>query len=575
MLHYAWVIAAASRPAPTNMSKSLFYIILATLLVLAAATAVGTGGASDNDQEAELAPAQSEFDARSAIQLIYAGRSDSTLAIVAREEQANPYDPLVLIVKARAMRDQLADEDIDKDIISEDNKPIHGVLDRTIELCDDAIDRKASDPIYHYYKGRAHLAKAQLHTLAREYWSAGGASRAAKKHLEKYLEYRPDDPDAQGDLGAFLYFADTLPGVVKFLSKLLMLPGGDRDRGLRMLDYASTHNGVFETDHKITVAAINLLFEGKIRDGADQMLRLSERYPYYTRLLEPLGVLAPLDPLRLGELMVTHDEAVARHRTSGKVRFDDSLVKRMTCTVTTQSFSSDRRPMQCPASMRWLQDPPYRPDWAQPLLALNQAIFLAMDGQLEAAQRDYDMVLAEDRFKHFHDIANKMSQVNDSDNARRAIADLGWINDIYRGNPRDAATGLKAYEAKYGRDPLHAFYSGEIALFAQDFELARRYYEACINANTGGADEYYQFWSTLRLAEIHGHQFRYEEARKLYEKSREYKRVTYLLDFMMNSRVRYYSLLEDGKIDGPPRLLFYHVYEPSTTLDDARSDASN
>ena len=221
---------------------------------------------------------------------------------------------------------------------------------------------------------------------AREYWSSGRQAGKAKKNLEKYLELRPDDPDAQGDLGAFLYFADTLPGVVKFISKLMFMPSGDRDRGLAMLHYASSSNGLFETDHKISVAAINLLFEGKLREGTDDMMALIDRHPYYTRLAEPLGVLAVLDPLRIDEILDVHDAAIARHRDSGLVRYDDSLVKRMEIHTDFANLFFGAPGVGMDGLDEVLEAPPFRPDWADPLARLNRAVFYVMDDQKENAR---------------------------------------------------------------------------------------------------------------------------------------------------------------------------------------------
>jgi len=513
--------------------------------------------AQAEDPQAGGITAARSFDAAAAVALIYAGRSDSTLALVATEEAVNPYDPLVPIVKARAMRDQLPDEDDNKSLIGDGIEPILAVLDQAIKLCDQAIDQKANDPVYEYYKGRAYLSKAQLHVLTRSYWSAAQDSRKAKKYLENYLEINPDHADASGDLGAFLYFADTLPGVVKFLGKLLLLPSGDRDRGLRLLEYASTHDGIFTTDYLIARAAINLLFEGRVREGTNQMLDLMDRYPGYTRLAEPLGVLAPLDPLRMDELLAAHDAAIDYQVNSGRVRYDDSLVKRMRghSAYAELFFGTPAAGLQRIDEL--IADPPQRPDWALPLWLVNRGMFRAMEGRVEEAREDYERVIGTESMEHFHDISKTLRDALDQDVTPRAIEDLAWVAWIYKIRVKEARAGLAQYESKYGHDVVYLFYAGELAVVEQDFETARRDYEQCLAMSVVDVDQYYQFFACLRLAEIHGHQFRYKMARDFYDKAGEYRRATYLIDFLINSRKRYYELLEDGVIAGPPRLLYY------------------
>ena len=139
-----------------------------------------------------------------------------------------------------------------------------------------------------------------------------------------------------------------------------------------------------------------------------------------------------------------------------------------------------------------------------------------------------------------------------------------------------ARGGLQEYKKEHGEDHAYQFYAGELALFEQNFETARRHYEACINASEEGIG------SVLPVLGMPspGRDSRtpvsaMRPRRDYYDKSRDYKRVTFLLDFMMISRKRYYSLLEDGIIKGPPRLLYYHAYEPDHSFDESSTGARN
>jgi tetratricopeptide (TPR) repeat protein len=510
---------------------------------------------AQSDVEPPKLEALDRIDARGMMDLLCDGRSDSVLAILNSPPYRNSGDPMVHLLISRALRDQLADEDDDKDQIEADAKPIMDSLDRAIAICDKALDQSSADPIYRYYRGRAWLGKAQIHTLTRSYWGAGRSAARAKGDLEEFLKIVPDHPGAQGDLGAFLYFADTLPGVVKFLSKLLFIPGGDRDRGLRMIEYAATHEGVFMSDYQVAIAAIYLLFEGRLEDGAVEMRKLIERYPYYTRLVEPFGVLAPLYPTRLREFQRLEDEVVRRHMSRGSKLIDWSLVKRIRLHRTYSNMFFGQPQMALPELTSIVENPAPRPDWLLPLAIINRGHLYAKRGETETAKSEFERVLANDKMKHFHDLASGLVRSLDTPWATVDLADLAFVGSIYDGDLRTANDGISAYDRKYGRDVLYYFYLGELKLFEQDFVAAARAYADCLEIEVYGGDQTYQMFSALRLGEIHGHENRYDMAADYIDKAAKYSHAGFLFDFLLHSRKRFYELLDNGTIDAQPTLL--------------------
>jgi len=68
-------------------------------------------------------------------------------------------------------------------------------------------------------------------------------------------------------LGGYLYFADTIPGMLKFLGRLLFIPTGDRESGLALLNEAAEGGEWFSLDWQVALVAIDLVFEGRFEDG--------------------------------------------------------------------------------------------------------------------------------------------------------------------------------------------------------------------------------------------------------------------------------------------------------------------
>jgi tetratricopeptide (TPR) repeat protein len=487
--------------------------------------------------------------------LMYSGRSDSALSVLDSDEYARSSDPMVYLLRARNIRDQLVDEDENKQLIKADAGVILAELDSAIVLCDAALEHKASDPIYLYYRGRAWLGKAQVYTLTRSYWSAGRSAGKAKRDLEKFLKYVPDHPGAQGDLGAFLYFADTLPGVIKFVSKLLRFPTGERDRGLELLQFAASHKGVFQGDYQVALAAIDLLFEGRLEHGADSMLALIDQRPGFTRLVEPFGVMAPLDPLRIREYQRVEDEVVATRLNMVDARVDWSLIKRIQLHRAYADMYF-RSPNDALAEFTsFIDDPVARPDWALPLALINRGQLYAKSGRSEEALQALEMVVSREDMKHFHNVANNLIKSLEKPWKTVNLDDLDFIGSIYDDDLEEAGAGIKEYGRLYGRDVIYYFYLGELEMFAQDFAAAQRAYETCLKIDVAGGDQSYQMFAALRLAEISGLEQRYKEAKQYVENSINYTHVGYLLDTMIHSRKRYFELMENGTLTEPPTLL--------------------
>jgi len=163
-------------------------------------------------------------------ELLYQGRSQKALDLADDLLETEPHEPLLYLIKARVLREILSEQDDNKKLIRKGAVPIHEILDEAIELCKNGPKDPQEEAKFKFYLGWAWMFKAQLHALGGSYWSAGRAAAKGNKHLKKYLAENPDDPDARGILGTFLYFADTLPTVVKIIKSFFLIPAGEGTR---------------------------------------------------------------------------------------------------------------------------------------------------------------------------------------------------------------------------------------------------------------------------------------------------------------------------------------------------------
>lgn len=530
-------------------------VLLFVAAVLPRGDSVAVPDPAGSESEISAAEPKAPFNPRGILELVYANRPDSALTILDSFRRSNPKDPYVLVLKAKVLRERLNDEDNNKDLIRHSAEPIHAVLDTAIALSNEALGRELRDHKHYYYRGYAWLSKAQLYVLTKNYWSAGRAASRGKNDLERYLDKYPEDPDAQGTLGAYFYFADAIPGFAKIVAKLLLVPGGDREKGLELLRYSTTHEGVLTADWRFVMAAIDLVFEGNFEKGAAEFAELLEDYPHYTRLAEPLGVVAPLYLGRTRELRDIGAAAVDSHLALQGTPIDWNLVKRMRLT---QAFTDSYLVRPADAMEEYdelIRDPPRHPDWVLPIALLNRAYLRQKEGHADEAEKVFAAVRSNGSMTTYHPVAETMRESIGKPMKTIDLAGLDFARKIYEGDLTDAARLLDAWKNTHGEDVLSDFYTGDIETLRGDLAAARLAYERALDREAYGGDQIYQTLSSARLAEILGSEGRYAEAGKFLKRAQAYCHANYLLDFLFEARQRYYQLLESGKLEATPSLL--------------------
>ncbi len=495
------------------------------------------------------------FNPRMILELLYINRPDSALAVLESFHRANIRDPYPLLLKAKVLRERINDEDHNRENIRRSTDPIHAVLDSAIAISDEALERDVKDYKHYYYRGYGWLSKAQLYVLTRGFWSAGRAASRGKDDLEKYLEKYPDDADARGALGAYYYFADAIPGFVKIVAKLLLIPGGDREKGLDMMRFAATHDGAFSTDWRFVMAAVDLVFEGHFERGTEELIELLRQYPCYTRLAEPIAVVAPLYPGRICEIDSLVESAVDMQLSFDDGHVDWNLVKRIRVmqAFTESYFGSPREAVERYTTL--INDPPEYPDWVLAIALLNRGYLLQRQGAKDDANRAFDAVRSDERMKRYHHSAETMRSSVDGSIKTVDPADFAFVPRIYEGDLEESRRSLARWKQAHGEGAIFDFYSGEIEALGGNFEQARRAYDRALTRNAAGGEQVYQTLAAVRIAELLGAEGKYSEARESLGRAAEYCHANYLLDFLIEARSRFYELVDHGKIDAKPSLL--------------------
>ena len=130
-----------------------------------------------------------------------------------------------------------------------------------------------------FYLGAAYGVRAQFRVHRLERLSAARDGKRIKTSLEKALAIDPDMHDAEFGIGMYRYYADIAPAIFRFLRFLLLMPGGDREDGLRQLERAATQGVLVRSEAQFQIHVLYLWYEKKWPEALAIIRDLQNRFP--------------------------------------------------------------------------------------------------------------------------------------------------------------------------------------------------------------------------------------------------------------------------------------------------------
>jgi hypothetical protein len=130
-----------------------------------------------------------------------------------------------------------------------------------------------------FYLAGAYGPLVQWQVLRGERLAAARNGKKIKEMLERALRIDPQLTDAYFGIGLYHYYADVAPAYAKFLRWLLLLPGGDRQQGLREMLTARNHGEVLEGEADYQLQVLYLWYEQKPREARALLEQLDRKYP--------------------------------------------------------------------------------------------------------------------------------------------------------------------------------------------------------------------------------------------------------------------------------------------------------
>jgi tetratricopeptide (TPR) repeat protein len=485
---------------------------------------------------------------------VYEGKTRLALDYLEQVSDACQGQPFYLLIKSRVERELLTVDDENKSRVSADSEPLHHDLERVIQICSQRIDDGDKDPNLLFYRGLAWMSKSHLNSFARQFWSAGRDANKGRSDLETYLEIHPNDPLAKGTLGVFLYFADTIPSVFKYLSRLLFLPTGDREKGLSYIQYAAEQPSFLQSEFEGVLGTIYLLFEGRYEDGIDKTIDLLERYPNNPRIALPLALMLPFDPAGANRNTALVDGTL--NRVAG---MPPDAPERYPLTLLEFLVAYAERFFAPPETARReldriAGDNPDHPDWVGGYAAFELGRLQASLGEANEARTAFEWVRHNQRVGYLHDDADRLWKALREFDRSANFPKSMWPTEIYFGTAGDRRNAIEDLSASASTPPSD-FYLAEAMMLSGELDAALAAYGRIVDADVDPWNKEFQMLACSRIAEIHGLRGEYDAASGWLGKAMDFYQKEFLVDWVLEGRRRYYESLHDGETTSAPRLL--------------------
>ena len=162
-------------------------------------------------------------------------------------------------------------------------------VDAAIAAAEAWTDRAPRSAEAWFYVGAAYGARVQWRVLRVERLAAARDGKRIKEALERALALDPGLQDARFGIGLYKYYADITPAVLKLLRFLMLLPGGDREEGLRDMIAAREHGALLRGEADYQLHWIYFWYEQQPDRGLALLEGLHRRFPGNPLFLERLG----------------------------------------------------------------------------------------------------------------------------------------------------------------------------------------------------------------------------------------------------------------------------------------------
>ena len=140
-----------------------------------------------------------------------------------------------------------------------------------------------------FYLAASYAPLVQWQVLRGERVGAARNGNRIRMALENALRLDPTLADAHFGIGVYEYYADIAPAAAKMFRWLLLLPGGDRTKGLEAIRQTERGGALLRSEAQYQLYVIDIWYEHKPAEAIELLRALDARYPTNPLFLQRLA----------------------------------------------------------------------------------------------------------------------------------------------------------------------------------------------------------------------------------------------------------------------------------------------
>lgn len=141
-----------------------------------------------------------------------------------------------------------------------DREELIAAIEHLEQLCEAQME-KDDDSLFLFSAVQG--LRAQLTGMEGDWWATAKLGKKMKQNAENLIKRNPNYYEGYYLVGSYNYFADALPGYLKFFRALAFIPGGNRTQGMKELIRAYENPNVASVEAGRTLAVIYTYFEDR------------------------------------------------------------------------------------------------------------------------------------------------------------------------------------------------------------------------------------------------------------------------------------------------------------------------
>jgi tetratricopeptide (TPR) repeat protein len=157
--------------------------------------------------------------------------------------------------------------------------PFEAAATRAIRAAEAWTEREPDRAEAWFYLAGAYAPLVQWRVLRGQQLAAAREGSRIKNALERALALDPTLHDAHFGIGMYRYYADVVPAAVKVLRWLLLLPGGNREEGLKQMLEARQKGQLLQGETDFQLHYVYLWYERQPARAIELLTSLDGRYP--------------------------------------------------------------------------------------------------------------------------------------------------------------------------------------------------------------------------------------------------------------------------------------------------------